>query len=65
MARLLTPDLYAQWLDPDLTDGDAVQRLLETSPYPMETLVAERISPRINNPGYDAPDVLTPIADGN
>ena len=63
MARLLTPDRYADWLDPDLTE--AVQRLLETSPYPMETLVAERISLRVNNPGYDAPDVLTPVAGGD
>ena len=65
MARLLTPERYDAWLDPDLTDAQAVQRLLETSPYPMETLVAERISPRINNPGYDAPDVLVPIADAD
>jgi putative SOS response-associated peptidase YedK len=65
MARLLTADRYAGWLDPDLTEPQAVQRLLETSPYPMETLVAERISPRINNPGYDAPDALTPVADVN
>jgi putative SOS response-associated peptidase YedK len=65
MARVLTPERYADWLDPDLTEAQAVQRLLETNPYPMETLVAERISPRINNPGYDAPDALTPIADAN
>jgi putative SOS response-associated peptidase YedK len=62
MARLLTPGRYADWLDPDLTDADAVQKLLETSPYPMSELVADRISPRINNPGYDAPDVLVPVA---
>jgi putative SOS response-associated peptidase YedK len=62
MARLLTPERYADWLDPDLTDADAVQRLLETNPYPMAELVADRISPRINNPGYDAPDAIAPVA---
>jgi putative SOS response-associated peptidase YedK len=62
MARLLTPERYADWLDPDLTDADAVQRLLETNPYPMAELVADRISPRINNPGYDAPDAIVPVA---
>ena len=62
MARLLTPERYADWLDPDVTEAHAVQRLLETSPYPMETLVAERISSRINNPGYDSADALAPVA---
>ena len=62
MARLLTPERYADWLDPDLTDAGAVQRLLETTPFPMAALEAARISPRINNPGYDAPDVLVPVA---
>jgi putative SOS response-associated peptidase YedK len=62
MARVLDPSQYEQWLDPDLTDSDAVHALLEATPFPMETLVAERISPRINNPGYDAPDVLVPVA---
>jgi putative SOS response-associated peptidase YedK len=62
MARLLMPERYADWLDPDLTDAAAVQRLLETNPYPMSELVADRISPRINNPGYDAPDAIVPVA---
>jgi putative SOS response-associated peptidase YedK len=62
MARLLAPEQYEQWLDPDLTDPDAVQRLLETHPFPMETMVADRISPRVNNPGYDSADALTPVA---
>lgn len=62
MARLLLPERYADWLDPEITDADAVQRLLETNPFPMETMVAERISPRINNPGYDSADALAPVA---
>lgn len=62
MARLLAPSQYEQWLDPDITDADAVHALLETNPFPTEMLVAERISPRINNPGYDAPDALVPVA---
>jgi len=62
MAVLLAPALYEQWLDPDLTEADAVQSLLATNPFPMETLVADRISPRINNPGYDAPDAIAAVA---
>ena len=60
MARLLQPEQYARWLDPELTDAAAVQALLESNPYPRDKLVAERISPRVNNPGDDAPDVLRP-----
>jgi len=62
MARLLAPAQYERWLDPDLTDSAAVHALLETEPYPMETLVAERISPKVNNPRYDAADLLLPVA---
>lgn len=62
MALVLDPAIYDRWLDPELTASDAVQSLLATHPYPMETMVAERISPRINNPGYDSADVLTPVA---
>ncbi|NUQ21121.1 MAG: SOS response-associated peptidase [Gemmatimonadaceae bacterium] len=62
MARLLEPEQYERWLDPALTDASAVQALLEEHPYPMETLVADRISPRVNNPGYDAADCITPVA---
>ena len=61
MARVLAPEQYDLWLDPALTDAKAVQALLDEHPYPMETLVAERISSRVNNPGYDAPDCVIPV----
>ena len=60
MARVLAPEQYTPWLDPALTDAAAVASLLEANPYPMHTMVAERISPRVNNPGDDAPEVLRP-----
>ncbi|HEX2781196.1 MAG TPA: SOS response-associated peptidase [Gemmatimonadaceae bacterium] len=61
MARILPPELHARWLDPELTSSAEVQALLETHPYPMETMVAERISTRVNNPGYDGADALVPV----
>jgi putative SOS response-associated peptidase YedK len=62
MALVLDPAIYDRWLDPDLTASDAVQSLLATHPYPMETMVAERISPKVNNPRYDVADLLIPVA---
>ncbi len=63
MARILPPELYQRWLDPDLTDPRHVAALLERNPFPMETLVAERISTVVNNPRYDAPECMTPVAE--
>lgn len=61
MARLLAPEQYDAWLDPALTDSGAVHALLDAAPFPMETLVADRISPRVNNPGFDGADGLVPV----
>ena len=61
MALLLDPAIYEQWLDPDLIESGAVQSLLATHPFPMETMVAERISPKVNNPRYDGADALVPV----
>ena len=61
MARLLAPDQYEAWLDPDLSESSAVHALLDAAPFPMETLVADRISPRVNNPGYDGAAGIVPV----
>lgn len=58
MARILPRELEERWLDPDLTDAREVATLLERNPFPMETLVAERISTAVNNPRHDAPDCV-------
>lgn len=63
MARILPREIYERWLDPDLTDSRQVAALLERNPYPMETLVAERISTAVNNPRYDLPDALTVVTE--
>ncbi len=63
MARLLAPAQYDAWLDPALTDSAAVHALLDAAPFPMETMVADRISPRVNNPGYDGAEGLIPVAE--
>ena len=59
MAIVLRPELYEQWLDPDMVEAERVRALLEESPFPFaEEMDAIPISKRVNNPRYDAPDCL-------
>jgi len=39
---------------------DPVQALL--TPYPADQMVAYPVSTRVNNPAYDAPDLVEPLA---
>jgi putative SOS response-associated peptidase YedK len=47
------------WLNPSLA-LDAVQALLK--PLPAELLMAYEVSPKVNSPVYNTPDVLEPVA---
>ena len=59
MAYVLRPDSYDRWLDPDLTDSNAIRGILEAAPFShADEMEASIISKRINNPRYDAPDCL-------
>lgn len=59
MAYVLRPDSYDRWLDPDLTDSNAIRGILEADPFShADEMEASIISKRINNPRYDAPDCL-------
>lgn len=61
MAYLLRPESYDRWLDPDLTDPDAVRDLLEEQRFPLaDEMEALPLSKRVNNPRYDEPDCLDP-----
>jgi putative SOS response-associated peptidase YedK len=49
----------AVWLDPQLS-LDAAQALLV--PFPADLLMAYEVSPRVNSPVYNTPDLLQPVA---
>jgi putative SOS response-associated peptidase YedK len=56
MAVLLAPEQYDAWLDPQRKTGQL--DLLKTSAYHEDELEYFPISRLVNNPGYDAPDIL-------
>jgi putative SOS response-associated peptidase YedK len=60
MPVLLTPESFEQWLDPTPRGVAELQRLLQ--PVPAEKLIAQPVSSRVNNPRYDDPACLEPLA---
>ena len=46
------------WLDPGMHDQDILRGLLR--PYPAEEMEMYPVSPRVNSPGYNTPEVLKP-----
>lgn len=50
---------YPAWLDPDATEAD-LQRLLV--PFPADAMEAFPVSPRVNSPDVDGPDLVRPVA---
>ncbi len=56
MPVILSPDDYERWLDPGVTDPDAVQDLLR--PYPGE-LQAYPVARAVNNVRNDGPELTT------
>ena len=59
MPVILHRDTDTLWLDPAVRDVDRIQALL--TPYPAEEMVSYPVSTRVNNPAYDAPDLLEPL----
>jgi putative SOS response-associated peptidase YedK len=57
---ILPPDAYTVRLDPALRDAEPVQALL--TPYPADAMIAYLVSTRLNNPAFDAPDCVLPLA---
>ncbi len=58
---IVPPDLYAAWLDPDLTDARGVERLLrEAQSRGGEGLIARPVSTAVNSPRNDGPELIEP-----
>ena len=61
MPVILREQDEADWLNPRLL-VDAAQALLV--PLPAELLMAYEVSPKVNSPTYNSPDLLQPVAQG-
>jgi putative SOS response-associated peptidase YedK len=58
MALILKPEDYDVWLDND-APSDILKALIK--PYPSEAIDFYEVSPRVNKPDYDAPDLIMPV----
>ncbi|MFQ5494702.1 MAG: SOS response-associated peptidase, partial [Phycisphaerae bacterium] len=58
MPVILPRDAYATWLDPKTDDASRLQPLL--GPCPSESLRADPVSKRVNNPANDTPECINP-----
>ncbi len=60
MPVILDRSAEALWLDPALTDPEAVLDFLR--PCPADLLVAYPVSPRVSSPRTDGPSLIEPLA---
>ena len=58
MPAILQPDEWATWLDPDVTDGALLERLLR--PADDGLLGLQPVSPRVNSALNEGPDLIEP-----
>lgn len=59
MPVIIQADKEDLWLDPKVSDQGTLLELLK--PCPSEDLEMHEISSKVNSPGYDEPDVISPI----
>jgi putative SOS response-associated peptidase YedK len=59
MPVILAPEAEAVWLDPSITDPERLLPLLV--PYPADKLEAYPVSPLVNSPAHDSPQLVLPI----
>jgi putative SOS response-associated peptidase YedK len=62
MPLCLAPAQFATWLDPAIQDPAPLQALIDAAQAPV--LTAYPVTRRMNNPRYDQPDAITPLAPG-
>jgi putative SOS response-associated peptidase YedK len=60
MPVIIPPDLYADWLDPKLTDSRLVTNFL--TPFPAEQMAAYPVSTLVNNVRMDDPALILPAS---
>ncbi|WP_308159367.1 SOS response-associated peptidase family protein [Arthrobacter sp. ISL-65] len=58
---IIPRDRFAEWLDPDLTDKDEIQHLLDSLPEP--TLTPRVVSSRVNSVRNNGPELIEPASE--
>ncbi len=59
MPCIIPKDKEDSWLDPKINEKDVLMSLLK--PYPSDQMEYYEVSPIINKPGHDAPEVIQPV----
>ena len=59
MPAIISPDNYARWLDPRITDRAEIESMMST--YPASQMMAWEVSKRVNKPGNDGSDLIEPV----
>ena len=54
----MPPELYAEWLDPQLTDAEAIATLLDAIPEPV--LSPRVVSSEVNSVRNNGPQLIEP-----
>jgi len=62
MPAIIQPEAYTAWLDPDVTDVEALQSML--APYPERLMEAYPVSRKVNSPANDGPDLIKRVEEG-
>jgi putative SOS response-associated peptidase YedK len=60
MPAILPDDAYERWLEPTVQRADTQQWLSLLRPAPDDALIAYPVSPRVNDPTYDDPQLIEP-----
>jgi putative SOS response-associated peptidase YedK len=60
MPVILAAKDYKQWLDPNMRDVETLGAMLK--PFPAGRMATYPVSTRVNSPGNNSPDCLTPLA---
>ena len=58
MPVILSPDAYAQWIDPAVRTPESLQMFIR--PYPSEEMTAYPVSTLVNNPKNDRAECVVP-----
>ena len=61
MPLIVPRESEAEWLDPDVTDVDQVQRLI--APFAADAMEAVPVSRRVNNVRNNGPDLIDPLSE--
>jgi putative SOS response-associated peptidase YedK len=59
MPVILHPEEYRLWLDPEISDPAKLRHLYR--PYPPDQMVMYPVSPLVNSPRNDTPDLISPV----